>query len=787
MTRRMPATAAVLLLCLAAALRLDAQVPVTVRGTVETADGVPVPQARVVVQALPGGDRASARTDARGAFAVRGLPHAAAYAVNVTADGHHPLDLTLPGAPATGARLVLERPVVPLAPLAVAGSGAAALRGIAGASLVIERAELRTQRPAAAHEALARIAGVHVQEEDALGLHLNIGIRGMDPRRSSRVLLLEDGVPIHLGPYTDPTAHYQPPAETLQRIEVLKGAAQVAYGPQTVGGVINYVRRPPPASPGGAILVRVGERGRVGGHALVGTGFGSHSASLSLGRRHADGPRRGARHEVDDASLMLRLDLAAAGSLLVKAGTYAERSRWGESGLTQAEFEADPFHNPSPGDVFDLTRRVGQLVHRVRVGPGMELVSVAYAQDLHRTSWRQASSSSDRFGASGYAQAFGCAPDAASIADCGFQGRPRHYRFAGLEPRLRLDAGGVVLETGTRIHVEEAERRQFLGTTPRDVTGEPARDNVLTATAWSAFAHARLSRGGWTASPGLRLEHVRSTNRNRLRGLAAGTRYSQLLPGVGLTREFAAATIFAGVHRGFAPPRPADVLSPQPGQSLVQVEPELSWNHEFGVRARLPLAVIAEATLFRTDFANQVIEGARTGSGHRFVNAGTTLHQGLELHLALAPPRTGGRTLRPVAEVSWTYLPDARYTSHETSSVDGTTSIRGNRLPFAPRHMVHAAAGAALPGFSIVLRGSRVAEQYADDLNTRTPSPDGQQGLLPACTLLGATANRMVANGRATVFATADNIGNRVCITERVEGIIVGSPRRLAVGLEWVF
>jgi Fe(3+) dicitrate transport protein len=811
MIRRAAASAALVLLGVvllprAAYGQVAGTVPVS--GTVLSADGAPLPRARVVIEATPGGARRVVRTDGAGRFRVPDLPVAATYGVAITAEGHRPFAIRVSRDElASGAAAFhLHHPVVALAPLAVTGTGVGALRGIAGATRVIDRDALVAQRPAAAHELLRRTTGVHVQDDDALGLHLNIGIRGLDPRRSSRVLLLEDGVPIHLGPYTDPTAHYQPPAEVLQRVEVLRGAGQVAYGPQTVGGVINFVRRPPPTGPAGALLLRVGDRGRLTGHVHAGTASGGHAGSISLGRRLASGPRRGAEHEVDDAAAQLLFDLGSAGSLLLRAATYREASSWGETGLTQAEFERDPFHNPSPRDVFDLTRHTVQLVQRTGVGRRGEVVTTVYGQDLHRASWRQASSSSDRFGTDRYAAAFACPPDATAMADCGFQGRPRAYRFAGVEPRLRLWlAGGygpaddaaaprvmhapaataAILDIGGRLHVERAERRQFVGPEPGERGAEIVRDNVLTANAWSVFVQARVARGPITVTPGVRMEHVRSDNRNRLRDLEASGEYTRWLPGLGATWESGAATLFAGTHRGFAPPRPADVLSPQPGQSLVQVEPEVSWNHEVGIRARAPGGIAVEATAFRTDFRNQVVEGSRAGTGQRFVNAGTTLHQGIELYAGL---EARARRFQPVAELAWTFVSDARYTSDQLSSVDEATPIRGRRLPFAPRHLLHAMAGVATgAGTHLSLRASRIGEQFADDLNTREASPDGQRGLLPACTTLSATANQLLASGRATIFATADNLRDAVCITERVEGIMVGSPRRFSAGLEWSF
>lgn len=765
-------------------------------GIVVSADGAPVFDARVTIEVRTTGRRWVVHTDGDGRFNARVDASPAGYVVTASADGHVRTTRRVDSEPLSGevpVRIVLAAAVVPLQPLTVTGVNDAGLRSIAGATHVVEPAEFRQVRPSAAHELLRQTTGVHVQDEDVLGLHLNIGVRGLAPRRSTRVLLLEDGVPIHLGPYTDPSAHYQPPAEVLQRIEVLKGSGQIGYGPQTVGGVINFMRRPPPRTPGGAITLRAGSRGRRTGHVLVGSGIGAHAVSLSVGRRQADGPRRGTSHDVDDIAAQLQLELSTATSLLVKAGAYTESSRWGETGLTQAEFEIDPWANPSPDDIFDLRRFVGQAVYEHTLPYDAGRVSVVlYAQDLQRASWRQASSSADRFGQDGYSSSFGCAAGARDMTDCGFQGRPRHYVFAGIEPRLHGRFGNEgtrhSIDLGVRFHAERAERRQYLGPAPTEAGAERLRDNALTAHATAAFAQAGIVFGPWTVAPGLRIEHIRTANRNRLRELEERATNSVWLPGIGITRAAGAnAMLFAGVHRGFAPPRPADVLSPDPGQSLVRVDPEVSWNTEAGVRARPLPSVDIEATVFRIDFENQVVEGGRVGAGQRFVNAGTTVHQGLELFTRLDASATG-RGVWPLALLGYTWVQRAEYTSDQTSTVDGHTPVRGRRLPFAPRHLLHASAGLGTRrGLQLALRMSHVGAQFADDLNTRAPTADGQRGQLPAHTVFGATANQRLAGSGATLFVTADNLRNSVYITERLEGIMVGPPRRFALGVEWTF
>ena len=66
-------------------------------------------------------------------------------------------------------------------------------------------------------EVLRKAPGVHVREEEGFGLRPNIGVRGLSPTRSSRVLLLEDGIPLAYAPYGDNAAYYHPPIERFLR------------------------------------------------------------------------------------------------------------------------------------------------------------------------------------------------------------------------------------------------------------------------------------------------------------------------------------------------------------------------------------------------------------------------------------------------------------------------------------------------------------------------------------------------------------------------------------------
>ena len=116
-----------------------------------------------------------------------------------------------------------------------------------GARTIVERERIQESGAATLREALRLVPGVQVQDSNGTGgsdISLNLSVRGLTARLSPRSYVLQDGVPVSYAPYGQPQLSLAPVAlGNLDSIDVVRGAGSVRYGPQNVGGIINFTTR----------------------------------------------------------------------------------------------------------------------------------------------------------------------------------------------------------------------------------------------------------------------------------------------------------------------------------------------------------------------------------------------------------------------------------------------------------------------------------------------------------------------------------------------------------------
>lgn len=665
------------------------------------------------------------------------------------------------------------------------------LERLPGSGEIVDRETLEQGRVFTTNEALRKVPGVHVRDEEGLGLRPNIGIRGLNPTRSTKLTLLEDGIPLAYAPYGDNASYYHPPIERFERIEVLKGAGQNIFGPQTIGGVINYITPTPPKQFGGSVAVATGNRDYTNARLQL----GGNNMLLDVTRKQSDGARDNTDTVLNDLNYKAVFDLGARQALTVRASYYGEDSTVTYSGITDAEYRNfGARYNPFKNDKFDGQRYGLSATHEVELNPDATLTTNFYGAAFNRDWWRQSSTTTDTQ-CTGFAAARLAGSTVNPDGCSSVQGRLRDYYTFGIEPRLRLNHGafGVKneLDAGVRAHVETQKRLQINGASPTARAGTLAEDSERETKAYAAFVQNRFLLGRWALTPGLRYEFIDSRRTNRLTAVTGTDTLDKWIPSLGATfNPDKNLTIFAGAHKGFAPPRTEDIIGGT-GTST-DVGPEESWNYELGLRAQPAAGASLQATLFRNDFARQIAVGSIAG-GSTPLAEGQTLYQGLELSARVDGAKLRGTPHNPYLQLAYTYLPTARQETAFKQVVGGATvsgSVAGNRLPYALKQQLTATVGyATAAGLDARLEAVYVGDQYSDFANTESAADNGngQTGKLAAYTVWNAAVNYTLKPANVTLFVTVKNLADKTYIVDRTRGILPGSPRLIQAGLKYSF
>jgi Fe(3+) dicitrate transport protein len=695
------------------------------------------------------------------------------------------------------------------------------LKEIPGSGFIIPQETLYKSHVFTVNEALRKVPGVNVRDEEGFGIRPNIGIRGQNPTRSTKTLLLEDGLPLSFAPYGDNASYFHPPVDRFERIEVLKGAGQILFGPQTTSGTINYITPTPPLKPQGFLGFTGGSRDYYNVHANYGGTWNKLGGLLDYIHRQSDGSRDNTHFDINDVNLKGLLNINERNALILRGNYFGEDSQVGYSGITEAELRNFGIrYNPFKNDEFDADRWGASATHELYFNDDLTLTTSFYWSHFHRDWWRQSSRTTDTqcdatlINGLTFSEARQ-AGLAVNVDACNsVQGRLRDYYTWGFEPRLHAayDFLGIPSEVdlGFRAHYEEQFRVQENGSSPTARGGTRTEDNERFADAYAGFIQNRFILGRWTVTPGVRVESVDFERRNLLPGSEAQgeSDVTEPLPAFGITyNPVDAATLFFGFHRGFSPPRVEDVISNQ-GNS-VEVEPEKSWNYELGVRSQPWRGVQLDATLFRNDFSSNTVVGSVAG-GDLPLAQGEALYQGTELFGRLDLGELLNSPHNFYAQIAWTWLGDAEQESPFVCPlVDGAVPTRtdpqgvpfcdpvtrellgsgdGRRVPYAPEHLITAMVGYSHPiGFDINLETVFVDSQFSDFPNTVTPDPSGMTGEIEDYTIFNLATTYRVKPLNMDVFAAVKNLFDNEYIADRTRGIVPGTPQLVQAGLRIYF
>lgn len=634
-----------------------------------------------------------------------------------------------------------------------------------GSVSIVGPTQIEQIQPLSTEDALRTVPGVHIKGEEESGIVANIGIRGLSAA-DYKSLILEDGVPVAPGLFVGNGRYYNPRIQRMSEIEVLKGAAALRYGPNTIGGVVNYKTKDP--IDGFAISGRVGSHQYRETNVEAGTQTPSGEAKVGLfyTRAESDGFQNKG-FDMEDLMLKGGMQLGDKQWLGAKFTYHKNDANISYRGLFLGEYKAGAKYNPAPDDYFLTERKSFDLNHLWEINSDVSLSTLVYWSEMNRDYWRFAVNNAA-------SQAAGRWVYTDNVA-----GNNRSFERVGLDSRLTVNHKtfgiGNQAEVGIRIMDEEMVDQQINATRANPRSGTISTDRVDSAVSYALFVQNRFDvTDRLSITPGLRIENYEQKRRDRQNsandGKSSNTEY---LPGVGATYRLSAeAQLYGSVYKAFSPPLNSQSIVTGVDQ---QLDAERSNNIEVGVRGRSGNARY-EVTAFQMDFDNQItpaISGGLTNA-----NAGSTMHRGMEA--AFGYGWANGISL----DANMTWIPTADYREDRGGGI-----LRGNRLPYSPEWLANVTLAYTKGPLRTALIGRYVDEQYGDGDNSEPITGSGNaiwKGKLDSYYTVDLTASYDVSK-QFRVFGAIKNLTDERYIASLRQGIYAGPERFFELGARYAF
>lgn len=606
-----------------------------------------------------------------------------------------------------------------------------------GARTVVRRQEMVEQGTMNVRDALRGIPGVQVQDSNGTGgsdLSLNVGVRGLTSRLSPRSTVLIDGVPAAFAPYGQPQLSMAPISSgNLDSIDVVRGAGSVRYGPQNVGGVINFVTRAIPEK-ATAELGTTLETSRYGGWKHTESAFVGGTADNGIGVAllysgvNGNGYRRSNNdNDIDDVLLKTHWAPTDSDEFWLNFHYYDGRADM-PGGLTQAQFDRDPYQSVRDYDYFSGRRKDVSFKWQRQLDEATQFEVLTYYTDSFRGS---AIAARDQRTLSSF---------------------PRNYTTFGIEPRVSrvFFTGPVTQEVSVGYRYlketmrEQASRLALIDNVPTvtpSSDGHVYQDRTGGTEASAYYIDDKIDVGNWTITPGIRFEHINTdwrdrpvldTNNRPVPEKNRSITSNEPLPALSVMYHMSEAwKLFANYETSFGSLQYFQLGQGGSGDNTANgLEPEKAKTYEIGTRYD-DGHFAGELTAFYIDFDDEL---QYISNDVGWTNLGATKHQGIEASvrydLAGLDPRLDGLS----ANAGFTYT-RATY----EGEIPG---FKGRDLPFYSRQVATAGLRYQINRWTWNLDAYAQSKQRAPGTGVNAdgsftgnyitqPSADGQYGNIP--------------------------------------------------------
>lgn len=629
-------------------------------------------------------------------------------------------------------------------------------------------------------QVFAKVPGISIWENEGSGIQVGVSVRGLSPNRSWEFNVRQNGYDISSDPFGYPETYYTPPMEALKKIEVIRGAASLQFGPQ-FGGLLNYqIKQADKSKP-----VSFETSQTIGSYALFNTynalGLTSKKASFYgfLHHRSADGWRENSRYSILTGYLSANYQIS---NKLNISGEYTNMNYKSQQpgGLTDAQFEDNPRQSMRERNWFGAPFSVASITLKYEISATINIQLKTFATFAERNSVGFTKSITTKDSINPATLQYSARQvDRDNYQNYGTEARTSvRYAFLGNE---HIFAGGI------RIYTGQTKRNQLgTGTTGNDfdltlTTPQYGRSLSFETNNFAAFAENIFYVGKkLKLIPGFRLEYIENSRSGYINTSQTGTLPTDnrirkfLLYGLGSEYRISEKTnIYANYSLAY---RPVTFSELTPSGTTEVIDPNLKdangYNADLGYRGTVKNYLSFDVGVFFLHYDNRI--GTISQNGVPFkTNIGTSESKGIESYIEINPIRifTDDSKIGTLSFFASNAFINARYIQWNNPAIaqNPATSIENNRVENAPKFIHRFGATYNLKSFSATFQLNSVGDVFTDAENSETPNATATTGKLSGYKVMDLACSYKFKK-QYSIKAGINNLANEKYATRRAGG-----------------
>lgn len=599
-------------------------------------------------------------------------------------------------------------------------------------------------------QVFAKVPGMSIWENDGSGIQAGVAARGLSPNRSWEFNVRQNGYDISSEVFGYPETYYTPPMEALKKIEVVRGAASLQFGPQ-FGGLINYqLKKGNPNKPiSFETQQTVGSYGLLNTYNALGGTYKKFSYYGFLHHRSSEGWRNNSRYAIYTGYFSANYQLTKKIKI---EGEYTKMNYKSQQpgGLTDADYAENNRQSFRERNWFSAPFNVASLtiIYNISASVNFQIKSFATIAERNSVGFTKSITTKDSI-------------NPTTLDYNARQVDRDNYKNYGTEARVavkyNLLGKTAFFAGGIRAYSGNTKRNQLgVGTTGSDLdltltNPQYGRSLEFGTTNYALFAENIFQIGKrLKIVPGIRLEYIE----NKMEGYINTTQTGVLNPdkrvrkfllyGIGSEWMLTEKTnVYANYSLAY---RPVTFSELTPSATTEIIDPNLKdasgFNADFGYRGTVKKYLSFDVGVFYLHYDNRI--GTLTENGAPFkTNIGTSVSKGIESYIEINPIKIFTESVKfgSVSLFASNSFIDAKYVkwNNPLISNDPTKSIEDKRVENAPRQIHRFGATYYLKGFSATFQLSSVGDVFTDAANTEAPNATGTIGKLSAYKIMDAS------------------------------------------------